>query len=415
MNDVFKVFSPVEKFDIHAAVLDRRTRYNTYPSGAPEPSKIRSGIETEGKYPWRYTEHPCTLDTVVEDTTQLLQSFEELADIKDDVADLVKCAVFRPQVIDSLYRVYQIPKESGGFRTIEAPSKLLKRVQRVILEKVLYQSFRISNQAMGFVPHRSIKGNALRHCNFQQRLDNTGRWLWKMDLKDFFPSISANQALKGLIDTFNLMQDGSPLVRMKAITYRQPYNYVSYFMGIMYLCTYRERLPQGAPTSPFLSNLVYAKFDNQISGIVSTQGGRREIIYTRYADDVTISSTDKNKLFKIIPLVENLIEKKMGGIINRKKVAICCHGRPMRVTGININEGPSISRTKRDKVRMMLYHTVKQGWVGLHEKARLSGYRNFYRGVDRQGWDCRCEKDFQLMDKLPVREDAPLHQNKGEQ
>ena len=133
-----------------------------------------------------------------------------------------------------------------------------------------------------------------------------------MDLKDFFPSISANQALKGLIDTFNLMQDGSPLVRMKAISYRQPYNYVSYFMGIMYLCTYRERLPQGAPTSPFLSNLVYAKFDNQISGIVSTQGGRREIIYTRYADDVTISSTDKNKLFKIIPLVENLREEDGG-------------------------------------------------------------------------------------------------------
>lgn len=415
MSELFTISASTRVLDYRAAVLDYTSWSYRYGGETINPIKIRNGIEMIGTYPWKYSTYSCTLDAVVVETTKLLQSFEELADIKEDVADLVQCAVFRPQVIDSLYRVYQIPKESGGFRTIEAPSKLLKRVQRVILEKILYPSFRISRQAMGFVPNRSIKGNALRHCNFQQKLNNKGRWLWKVDLKDFFPSISANRVLGGLIETFDMTQDETPLLRMLELSKRTRYNYVPYFMGIMYLCTYRERLPQGAPTSPFLSNLVYAKFDNQISGLVSTMGGGREIIYTRYADDVTISSVNKERLFRIIPIVENIVEKNMGGVINRKKVAICCHGRPMRVTGININEGPSISRTKRDKVRLMLYHTVKQGWVGYHEKARLTGYRNFYRGVDRQGWDCRCEKDFQLMDKLPIREDAPQHQSKGEQ
>ena len=180
MNDVFKVFSPVEKFDIHAAVLDRHTRYNTYPGGVPEPSKIRRGIETEGKYPWRYTEHPCTLDTCRGGYHPVVAVLRGAGGYQGR-----RCRSGEMRRVPSTGHRLAVPgvpdtQGVGGFRTIEAPSKLLKRVQRVILEKVLYQSFRISNQAMGFVPRRSIKGT---HCvivtsgrNWTTLVGGCGRW-----------------------------------------------------------------------------------------------------------------------------------------------------------------------------------------------------------------------------------------------
>lgn len=381
-------------------------------AGNNSPAEIRAGIELKGSYFRGWTRHNCSLEKVEQETTDMLLKLDELSVIGEDVKELVHCAVFKPHVIDSMYRVYKIPKESGGFRTIEAPSKLLKTVQRAILENVLYLSCKVSKQAMGFVPNRSILGNALRHCNLKRKLDNTDRWLWKMDMKDFFPSISADKVFEGLIDTFDSFSTASPAMLKKHMYIT---DYIPKLLGIMYLCTFKDRLPQGSPTSPFLSNLVYAKVDARITGAVSSsyRPGQPQVIYTRYADDITMSSVDKERLLQVLPLVNNLVEHTAGGVINWKKVSLCRHGRPMRVTGININEGPSISRTKRDNVRLMLHHVVKKGWVGYHEKAKLMGYRNFYRGVDRPGWDRRCEKDFLLMVDLPVRDDAPTNNDNG--
>ena len=339
---------------------------------------------------------------------------------------LVNQALHAPELITARYTIHQIPKKSGGMRTIEAPDDVLKEVQRAILHYAVAPAKWWTNQTTGFVEGKSICTNAELHADENSdRYTASKRWLLKMDLKDFFPSITLNQILYALwteLGDFKVILGSYPELETDTSFYRAPHKYgfiwkrsrraapgpsrlmkakeLSIWLGLMYLCVLDERLPQGAPTSPALSNLVYKPVDIALMKISEC---RPEVVYTRYADDLIVTAADTSALFMMKNKIQHVIERIPGAIINPKKTTVLRHGRPMRVTGININHVPSVSRVKRDQIRRRLFLISKKGEVTFADKSELNGHRAFMRGVDHQGWDARCENLFQLMLTLPTR------------
>jgi RNA-directed DNA polymerase len=152
---------------------------------------------------------------------------------------------------EKAYKSFEVPKKSGGLREINAPMKEMKLIQRWILDNILYR-LKVGEHAHGFVPGKTISTNAKAHVNKDLVLG--------IDIKDFFPSIK----LKSVEHIFKSAGYNSRIAR-----------------DFANLCTYRGKLPQGAPTSPMLANLVSLNLDKDISEYCQT----KNLEYSRYADD----------------------------------------------------------------------------------------------------------------------------------
>jgi RNA-directed DNA polymerase len=174
------------------------------------------------------------------------------------------------------YYRYSIKKPSGGDRKIRQPSKEMKAIQAWILRNIL-DKLTPSDHATAFIQGRSILSNVLPHAN--------NRYFVCMDIEEFFPSI-----------TFHSVKRIFKMI-----------GYFSYAPGILAdLCTCDIGLPQGGITSPSLSNLAAARLDRRLSGFTS----RRNIIYTRYADDMTFSSNNRDVLNKSISILMEIIRSE---------------------------------------------------------------------------------------------------------
>lgn len=222
------------------------------------------------------------------------------------------------------YTTFKLPKKKGGFRTIDAPSKVMKSVQRWILDNILYK-LNVGEFSHGFVPGKSIVSNASVHVGQDLVLG--------IDIKDFFPSITRNRVV-GLL---------------KSIGYK---NEIAYSLGE--ICTFNKRLPQGAPTSPMLSNLIALNIDIKLSQFCK----KRNLNYSRYADDITISGG------KHLPKYKTLIFRKIedeGFSINWDKVRLHDKGSSQRVTGLIVNDGVSLGRKKKKKLRAIVHNILKNG------------------------------------------------------
>lgn len=224
----------------------------------------------------------------------------------------------------SAYSSFEIPKKNGKFRRIDAPSKPLKKVQRWIHENILIR-LNAGEYAHGFVPNRSIVTNATNHVNKECILC--------IDLKDFFPSIKLN--------------------RIKSYFHSLGYN-EQISLDLAELCTYRMRLTQGAPTSPMLSNLITWSMDKEIAKFCKA----RNLDYSRYADDITISGDNK------LPKYKNIIIKKItqhGFEVNPEKTRVLSQGSCQKVAGIIVNNHPSVGKDKKRKFRAILHNIKKNG------------------------------------------------------
>jgi retron-type reverse transcriptase len=155
-----------------------------------------------------------------------------------------------------MYHRFEIPKGNNKIRVIDAPNKRLKFLQRGVA-RLLDQLYRVRNPVHGFVSGKSVKTNALAHL---QR-----RFVLNIDLKEFFPSITENR-VTGVLEALGVGNRVSSLIAR--------------------LSCHHSRLPQGAPTSPVLSNMICFRLDRQL--LAFAKGAR--CIYTRYADDITFSS-----------------------------------------------------------------------------------------------------------------------------
>lgn len=238
------------------------------------------------------------------------------------------------------YHLSYIKKKSGGERTLNVPAVSLRIVQRWILDNILKNLY-ISQHAMGFCKNKSIVTNAKSHLGKACVIN--------VDLKDFFPSITQKQI-------FNI------------------FYYYGYTIGVSYmlsrLCTCEGKLPQGAPTSPCLSNIVCLKLDKRLSEVSK----RFSAEYTRYADDITFSGD--SDISNILPIIKKIIIDE-GFQLNEKKTRILFKHQRQEVTGLLVN-GNHIRVDKKyiKKFKQEIYYCKKYG-VESHLK-HIDCKKHFY-------------------------------------
>lgn len=235
--------------------------------------------------------------------------------------DFVRIASYTAK---SFYRYFSINKVSGGIREISEPLPSLKEIQRWILDNILYKC-EVSKFAKGFVPEKSIKENARFHRKQPKVLS--------LDIENFFPSIGA-----GRVYNFYFR-----------LGYQKKLAHL-----LTKLCTLEGSLPQGAPTSPALSNLVSLRLDKRLSGLAL----KEKIRYSRYADDITFSGDfDEGRLIKFTRKV--LADE--GYRLNEKKTRLMEQHQRQEVTGIVVNQYLQAPRTTRRELRKTMHYIKKYG------------------------------------------------------
>ena len=254
------------------------------------------------------------------------------------------------------YRQFHIPKKSGGVRTITAPDGELKDVM-LTLAFMLSELYIPTPEAMAFVSGRSIVENASQHIG--------QNYVLNLDLSDFFTSITANMV------EHNLVKLGiAPLVAR----------------DIASICTYPmvndhhvvNVVPQGAPTSPVISNICAMTLDNRLSGLAR----RFHLTYTRYADDITFSS-NHNVYQKDGAFMEELnrIIAECHFTINPKKTRLQKRGSRQEVTGLTVVQKTNVSRKYIKNLRVLIHKIRYQEVPTMHDINVVRGKLNFLRMV----------------------------------
>ena len=326
---------------------------------------------------------------------------------------------------DKYYHVYEIPKKSGGMRTIEAPVDALKAMQRVLLDRVLYPVYGAHYSAMGFVPRRGIRKNAEEHF---QREHATKQTILKIDLKDCFPSIGSDVLYSNLLTqllvkrnmnrwtSFADLSDYNYTTKIEhkvlkeyAIVNAMPgeifsklyFEHMIFLLGIVYLCTLWERLPQGAPSSPALLNIALRPLDASIKkACYRAFKEQYSPTYTRYADDIIISVDTVERAVVAKHCIERTLTR-FNLDINDKKVQILRHGRPQRITGVVINHKVSVSRVKRNNIRAMMHNFITgKHKISKQAFAKLSGYRAFIKSINADEWTDKFERMFNICKEM---------------
>lgn len=249
------------------------------------------------------------------------------------------------------YATFEIKKKSGGIRQIMAPCKTLKYIQ-TCLNLILQTVFTPSPNAMGFIPQRSIATNAQKHIG--------QLYIYNMDLKDFFPSIEAGRVFKRLqVPPFDLPDKIASYIT-DLCCHPMVVERISE-TGVPIKIT-RNVLPQGAPTSPMITNIICERMDFHLSKLANSIGVR----YTRYADDITFSSMhnvyqENNEFLSKVRAIIN----EQGFVINEKKTRLQKRGGRQEVTGLVVSD-TKINVTKKyvKNLRKLLYCWERYGEAG---------------------------------------------------
>lgn len=249
------------------------------------------------------------------------------------------------------YQTFEIPKKSGGTRTIKAPHRYLKMIQRY-LNICLLAVFTPAPNVTGFVPGRNVVTNARMH---------TGKkYVYNLDLKDFFPGISFFRiwAVLTKVPPFRLDPEMARIVAN--------------------LCCDNRCLPQGAPTSPVLSNAVCMRLDRKLYNL----SRMLNFTYSRYADDITISSNEDIFYPQFRTLVFDIIEQE-GFEVNLNKERLQKYNviedgalirERQEVTGIIVNQKANVSRAYIKNLRAALHNWQFKGY----EQA-VAKYQYYYQ------------------------------------
>lgn len=232
------------------------------------------------------------------------------------------------------YNRYTIPKKKGGVRNIAAPKKILKEVQRKILDDILTK-IEISDCANGFIKGKSIVSGAGIHKNSNVEL------LINMDLENFFPTITFER-VRGMFQKFGYSGYVSSLLAM-ICTYCERME-MEVKGEKVYVKTSDRILPQGSPASPMITNIICFKLDNRLNGLASKYG----FTYSRYADDISFSFNEGNSVLnsnedginigKVLGIISKII-KEEGFNVNAAKTKFLRKNNRQAITGIVINNG----------------------------------------------------------------------------
>ncbi|MBP7686772.1 MAG: RNA-directed DNA polymerase [Thermoflexales bacterium] len=298
---------------------------------------------------------------------ELRKKFQELQ-TREDVANLLEIDESRLNYYLYIipephrYTTFQIPKKSGKFRTISVPATALKILQRK-LNQVLLAVYQPKAAVHGFVLGKSIVTNAQMHLR--------QKFVLNIDLKDFFPSINFG--------------------RVRGMFVAPPYKLPPMVATILaQICCWNNQLPQGAPTSPIVSNLICAKMDSQLLRLAE----KHRCVYTRYADDITFSTSTSQFPIAIARKSEVTNQVEVGGDlgrvinengfeINSDKIRLQTRQQRQEVTGLiangkTPNKTPNVQRRYLKQIRAMLHAWEKFG-LDNAEKDFLEKHDGHYR------------------------------------
>ncbi len=283
------------------------------------------------------------------------------------VADLRWFTYQRRADTGTHYRRWQIPKRDGGQRTITSPKQKLMAAQHWALRNV-FEKLPVHGAAHGFLPARSVATNALAHAGADVIL--------KVDIKDFFPTVTWRR-VKGLLRKAGATEQVATILAL--LVTESPRTPMEFRGQSLWVATGQPVLPQGAPTSPAITNALCWRMDRRLSGLSRKLG----FTYTRYADDLTFSARKTGeKRAPLGVLMEGLkaVLKSEGFTLHPDKTAVMRRGSQQRVTGLIVNRaGPGVSpvRVPREVVRRLraAIHNREKGKPGKPEEslAQLKG------------------------------------------
>ena len=272
------------------------------------------------------------------------------------------------------YKTYTIKKRNGGDRTISQPTPRIKFLQRWLIARI-FSSVPVHSAATAYIVGKGIRDNAAAHVN--------SRYLLKKDFINFFPSITD-------IDIYSALRENRGLIPIDLEE--------KDYLDIGNICCRYGALSIGAPSSPILSNIVMYKFDKYVTDNVSEIGAK----YTRYADDISISTHDHEALNKIDDMLKAaaIAESGLNLVFNERKTVFCSKKNNRSVTGLVITPQGKIS-LGRDRKRYIksLVHQASLGTLDQKSLKKLSGWISFANGV---------EPDFILILKRKYSEELIL-------
>lgn len=271
----------------------------------------------------------------------------------------------------SHYVRFEIPKKTGGTRRISAPMPRLKRAQHWILEHVLEQ-VTVHDAAHGFRKQRSIVSNARPHVGAEVVIN--------LDLRDFFPTLEYRR-IRG---TFRGLGYGEAAATIFALLCSEPeVDEVELDGQTFYVASGARRLPQGAPTSPAITNIVCRRMDARLAGAARKLG----FVYTRYADDLTFSGPKGADTGAMLDRVR-FVAAAEGFVEHPTKTRVLRRGRRQEVTGVVVNQRLGVERDTLRRFRALLFQLEKDGPAGKRWGASEDvfasaiGYACYVRMVD---------------------------------
>lgn len=244
--------------------------------------------------------------------------YREAASLARDLGVEVRTLYALSNSLPAHYHTVEIPKADGGVRRLTVPDEALKRVQRAILRNLLVH-MPVSPCATAYRYGGGAVRGAARHVRSRQVL--------RLDIRHFFDSVRYS-AVKDAVFPPEIFSE--PLRVLLTM-----------------LCYYRDSLPQGAPTSPAIFNILLRDFDRRVGAWCR----RRGITYTRYCDDLTFSGAD---LTGVQPMAEAEL-RDLGFFLNEKKTRLRCAGQRQTVTGLVVNEKVGVPREERRAIRQAVY------------------------------------------------------------
>ncbi len=251
--------------------------------------------------------------------------YRELATLAKDLGISSRTLYAVSNSLSDHYIKTEIPKKDGTSRVLSVPDKVLKRIQRAINEVILSQE-PISRYATAYRPAVSIRLNALPHVGKKRVL--------KLDIAHFFDSIRYSTVKNLVFPAERYSEQNRILLSM--------------------LCYYRDVLPQGAPSSPAITNIILRDFDEKVGAACDARG----VSYTRYCDDMTFSG--EFDADEIVSLVSKEL-KPLGLVLNKRKTVSASRGGRQSVTGIVVNEKLNVEKSYKRRIRQEMYFCGKYG------------------------------------------------------
>lgn len=260
--------------------------------------------------------------------------YRELKSVQEDLGIPLKTLFALSNNLEKHYKIAYIPKKDGTQRKLCVPDYILKKAQRAIADVIL-SGYSVSRFACGYVYNKSILHNALPHVGKARIL--------KLDIDGFFDHISYSQV-------------------KDIVFYKEKFSEPVRVLLVM-LCYFRESLPQGAPSSPAITNIIMREFDEKVGAFCAERG----VEYTRYCDDMTFSGDFEAG--EIIAFVKSEL-RAMGLFLKNRKTAYITADKRQVVTGVVVNEKPNLPKEYRRNIRREIYYIKK---FGLDEHIKRAG------------------------------------------